>query len=186
MAKNKSDKQKKAEEDLLKDINEIAKNFKEKNKNDDTENSDVNAQTKTPETEIKRAETEEDLVPKADYLRLLAEYNNYQKRTAKEKLELGEFITANTIKPFLEVLDNFERADLSDKGIKLIYEQFKKTITDIGVTEVECEIFDPNFHNAIKTVDAEDKESDTIAEVYQKGYKYNDKVIRPAMVAVFN
>jgi molecular chaperone GrpE len=186
MAMNKKERQKKAEEDLLKDIGKIAKAAKEKKTAEKEEPEIIDVEVPAPEVAEKEETEKEETVPKADYLRLLAEYNNYQKRTAKEKLELGDFVTANTIKPFLDVLDNFERADLSDKGIKLIYEQFKKVMTDIGVTEVECEVFDPNFHNAIKTVDDEEKESETIAEVYQKGYKYNDKIIRPAMVAVFN
>jgi molecular chaperone GrpE len=188
MAMNKKDKQKKAEADLLKDIGEIAKAAKEKKaaevaKSESESNVENNNEI---EVIIEEKKQPEETVPKADYLRLLAEYDNYQKRTAKEKLELGDFITANTIKPFLDVLDNFERADLSDKGIQLIYEQFKKVITDIGVTEVDCEVFDPNFHNAIKTVEDEEKESETVAEVYQKGYKYNEKIVRPAMVAVYS
>lgn len=129
------------------------------------------------------------------YLRLCAEYDNYRKRTSKEKLEIFSDSTIKCVAEVLPVLDNFERAfesecadEIFKNGMQMIYNQFCESLKKIGVSEMEPlgEAFDPNFHNAIKQVDDEDMDSNLVCEVFQKGYMLNSKVIRHAVVAVTN
>lgn len=129
------------------------------------------------------------------YLRLCAEYDNYRKRTSKEKLEIFSDSTIKCVAEFLPVLDNFERAFESEctdetfkNGMKMIYNQFNEALDKIGVKEMKAlgEQFDPNLHNAIKQTEDENFGDNTICEVFQKGYMLNDKVIRHAVVAVAN
>ena len=117
--------------------------------------------------------------------------------TEKEKASMYSAGAGDVIAKFLPVLDNFERglADVSDdtddafqKGILAIYKQFKTALDGLGVQEIDAlgKTFDPNFHNAVMHVDDKDKGEQEIVEVLQKGYTYNDKVIRYAMVKVAN
>lgn len=139
---------------------------------------------------------ESDLKSEKDkYLRLFAEYDNYRKRTSKEKMESYGDATAKTISEILPIIDNFERAievPCSDenyqKGIEMIFSQLMDIIKKIGVQEIESlnKPFDPNLHNAIKQVENEELESNIVCEVFQKGYKLGDRVIRHAMVSVNN
>ena len=129
------------------------------------------------------------------YLRLCAEYDNYRKRTSKEKLEIFSDSTIKCVAEFLPVLDSFERAieaectDESFKnGMKMIYNQFIESLDKIGVKEMEAlgNEFNPNLHNAIKQTEDENFGDNIVCEVFQKGYMLNDKVIRHAFVAVAN
>lgn len=129
------------------------------------------------------------------YLRLLAEYDNYRKRTAKEKTETYGNAVAKTIEEILPALDNFERAieaETSDEsyknGIQMIFTQLQDILKKIGVTEIEAlnQPFDPNIHSAIKQVDDENFGENTVCQVFQKGYKIGDRIIRHSMVAVAN
>lgn len=139
---------------------------------------------------------ESDLKSEKDkYLRLFAEYDNYRKRTSKEKMESYGDATAKTISEILPIIDNFERAievPCSDenyqKGIEMIFSQLLDIIKKIGVQEIESlnKPFDPNLHNAIKQVENEELESNIVCDVFQKGYKLGDRVIRHAMVSVNN
>lgn len=144
-----------------------------------------------------KLEESEKKIGEADdkYLRLCAEYDNYRKRTSKEKLEIFSDSTIKCIAEILPVLDNFERAiesECSDEsfknGMQMIYNQFSDSLKKIGVTEMEAmgAEFDPNLHNAIKQTEDENFGENTVCEVFQKGYMYNDKVIRHAVVAVAN
>lgn len=142
------------------------------------------------------AELEQELEEANDkYLRLCAEYDNYRKRTAKEKTECYGDATVKCVNDILPVLDSFERAleaectDESYKnGMQMIYNQFIENLKKIGVTDMEAlgKEFDPNIHNAIKTEDSEDYEENTVCEVFQKGYMLGDRVVRHAVVAVAN
>ena len=134
---------------------------------------------------------------KDQVLRQMAEFDNFRKRTEKEKSSMYSSGAGDVITKFLPVLDNFERglADVKDdtddafqKGMLAIYKQFKTAIDDLGVKEIDAlgKTFDPNFHNAVMHVDDADKGEQEIVEVLQKGYTYNDKVIRYAMVKVAN
>ena len=129
------------------------------------------------------------------YLRLCAEYDNFRKRSQKEKDALYGDIKANTVSAFLPVYDNLERAlkqgtedEAYRKGVEMIMTQFCSTLEKLGVTPIEClgEKFDPALHNAVMHVDDEEKGENEIVEVFQKGFKLGDKVIRFAMVKVAN
>ena len=129
------------------------------------------------------------------YLRLAAEYDNYRKRTAKEKEGLYGDAKADTVKPFLEVLDNLERGlaqfaegDPHRQGMELICRQFLAVLEKLGVTEIEAagQKFDPTIHNAVMHVEDENLGAGVIAQVFQKGYRLGDRVIRHTMVQVAN
>lgn len=129
------------------------------------------------------------------YLRLCAEYDNFRRRSMKEKENLYGDIKADTLKKFLPVYDNLVRAlaqptedEAYYKGVEMIMNQFNQTMEKLGVKEIEClgQKFDPAFHNAVMHVDDEEKGENEIVEVFQKGFLMGDKVIRFAMVKVAN
>ena len=129
------------------------------------------------------------------YLRLCAEYDNFRKRSQKEKDALYDDSKANTLKAFLPVYDNLVRAlvqstedEAYKKGVEMIMAQFRTTMEKLGVTEMDClgQKFDPAFHNAVMHVDDEEKGENEIVEVFQQGFMLGDKVIRFAMVKVAN
>ncbi len=129
------------------------------------------------------------------FLRICAEYDNFRKRSQKEKDALYGDIRANTVMQFLPVYDNLERAlrqgtedEAYRKGVEMIMTQFCTTLEKLGVKEIEClgQKFDPAMHNAVMHVDDEEKGENEIVEVFQKGFMLNDKVIRFAMVKVAN
>jgi len=127
------------------------------------------------------------------YLRLFAEYDNFRKRTAREKTETYNNAVAKCVENVLPVFDSFERAldaECSDEnfknGMNMIFNQLKDFLSKMNVTEVESlgAEFDPNIHNAIQQQDGTDYASNHVCAVFQKGYRIGDKLIRPAMVAV--
>lgn len=127
---------------------------------------------------------------KDQLMRNMAEYDNYRKRTAKERTELTPEITARVVTDFLPVLDNLERAlqtETTDEkykeGVKLIYDSFMGTMDKLGVEKVQTEDFDPAVHQAVQQVES-DLESGKIVSVFQNGYKIGNKVLRFAMVTV--
>lgn len=140
------------------------------------------------------AELEEKLDEANDkYLRLFAEYDNYRKRTAREKSETYANASAKCIENLLPVIDSYERSlefECSDEnfknGMSMIFNQLKEFMTKMNVTELEAlgAEFDPNFHNAIQQLSGTDYAANHVCAVYQKGYMLGDKLIRPAMVAV--
>ena len=129
------------------------------------------------------------------FLRICAEYDNFRRRSQKEKEGLYSDIKADTVQKFLPVYDNLERAlrqgtedEAYRKGVEMIMSQFETTLEKLGVKPIEClgEKFDPALHNAVMHVDDEEKGENEIVEVFQKGFKLGDKVIRFAMVKVAN
>ena len=129
------------------------------------------------------------------YLRLLAEYDNYRKRSQKEKETAWTTAKADTAKEFLPVYDNLERAlkqETADeayaKGVQMIMTQFKTTLEKLGIQEIPAlgETFDPNLHNAVMHIDDESLGENVVAEVFQTGFQTGDKIIRHAMVKVAN
>lgn len=137
----------------------------------------------------------EQAVPKEQFLRLAAEYDNYRKRTAKEKESLWTDAKADTVQAFLPVYDNLERAlkqDTSDeaykKGVEMTMNQLKEVFAKLGVTEIEAEgkPFDPNLHNAVMHIEDENLGENVVAQVFQAGFMLGEKVIRFAMVQVAN
>ena len=129
------------------------------------------------------------------YLRLAAEYDNYRKRTAKEKESIYADAKLDTVKPFLDVADNLDRAvsqfeegDPHRQGMEMICKQFAAVLEKLGVTEIPSlgQTLDPEKHNAVPHIDDENFGENTVAEVFQKGYQLGDKVVRFAMVKVAN
>ena len=128
------------------------------------------------------------------YLRLVAEFDNFKKRTQKEKEEIYSIAKTDVVVRLLPVIDNFERAEkFSDdksfeEGMALIKKQFSEFLKNLGIEEIEAENqpFDPNLHNAVLHEDVEGVPENTVIEVLQKGYRLGDRVIRYAMVKVAN
>ena len=129
------------------------------------------------------------------YLRLAAEYDNYSKRTAKEKESLWTDVKADTAGAFLPVYDNLERAlkqDTADeafkKGVEMTMNQLKEVLTKLGITEIPAQgqPFDPKYHNAVMHVEDESLGQNVVSEVFQAGFQCGEKVIRFAMVKVAN
>ena len=139
----------------------------------------------------KELETKSDLL-----LRTAAEFDNFKKRTEREKASIGEYAKVSVIKELLPILDNIDRACLLEdktsedyiKGIELIVKQFESLIEKLKIEEIakEGDIFDPNCHDAVMHIEDENLGENVIAQVLQKGYKLGDTVIRPAMVKVAN
>jgi len=129
------------------------------------------------------------------YLRLAAEYDNYRKRTAKEKESLWADVKADTAASFLPVYDNLERAlrqettdEAYKKGVEMTMNQLREVLSKLGITEIPAlgEVFDPNLHNAVMHIEDENFGENTVAEVFQAGFQCGEKVIRFAMVKVAN
>ena len=135
----------------------------------------------------------------AEYLdrwqRLMAEFDNYRKRSEKEKADSYDYAVSNTVAEMLPIIDNFERAlkvESTDKalfaGVEMIYKQMMGLLEKLHVTPIEAlgNEFDPNLHNAIMHIDDETLGENIIAEELQKGYLYKEKVIRHSLVKVAN
>ena len=165
-----------------------------------------NEQTATPQNEKKEkkkskkdAEIEalkSELDAKNDQLmRTAAEFDNFKRRTEREKASVAEFAKAGLIKQLLPILDNIDRAATADKssadyikGIEMIVKQFETLVSNINVQEIAKpgDQFDPNLHEAVMHIEDDTLGENVIAEVLQKGYKIGDTVIRAAMVKVAN
>lgn len=133
---------------------------------------------------------------KEQLLRVTAEYSNFRKRSEKEKSESFNFAITKAVSEILATVDNLERAlsnekedyDGLKKGVQMTYDGLLASLEKLGVTAYgeQGEQFDPNFHHAVMHVDDDELEANVITDVFQKGYKINDKVIRPAMVKTAN
>ncbi len=143
--------------------------------------------------EIDRLKAENDDLTD-QYKRMLAEYQNYKRRTEQEKEQLGRFTTASVLQKLLPSLDNLERAAAAPDGegyragVDMTLRQFAETLAALGLQEIEAlgQPFDPEVHNAVSREDADGVESETVTEVFQKGYRLGERVLRPAMVKVAN
>jgi len=185
---------------------EIVENA-ENDENDETENDEqfnkFNKELKEKQKEIKKLTAELDKksedydVLYDKYLRINAEYDNFRKRTAKEKEGIYSDSVIDVLKTILPVLDNIERAvqfsetsepEKVSEGLKMIYSQFINSLEKLGVEEIksEGEQFDPEIHNAVFHEEDESQPDNTVTEALQKGYIRGDKVVRPAMVKVVN
>ena len=148
-------------------------------------------QAEQMELAVKQLETTKD-----QFARLAAEYDNYRKRTAKEKESLYQDAKADTIREFLAVYDNLERAaaapggedDPHKKGLEMIFTQYKELLKKLGVAEIEArgQPFDPERHEAVMHIDDENFGENEVAQVFQAGFLLGDKVIRHAVVQVAN
>lgn len=149
------------------------------------------AEEQPAEKPEEKKEEDEDLNTR--YMRLMADFQNFRRRTDKEKSDIYAYGNEKLVLELLPVLDNFERAlaaaeegDKFAEGMQLIYKQMVDALTKNKVEEIEAEgkPFDHNLHNAVMRQPQEGAESDTIINVLQKGYKLNGKVVRPSMVIV--
>ena len=129
------------------------------------------------------------------YVRMLAEYDNFRKRSQKEKDAIYPRATADTVEKFLPIIDNFERAmsapcadETFKKGMDMIFQSFMNTLSGLNVEMIGVpgETFDPNLHNAVMHIEDEQYGDNEIVQVLQKGYRIGDRVVRYAMVQVAN
>ena len=159
----------------------------------DEENESVLDENPNKEYEDKIEELEKknyDLNDK--YLRVVAEYDNFRKRSLKERDSIYTDAYVDAVKEILPIVDNMERAeaylndDASSEGVKMIMNSIHQALTKMGVSEIETKTFDPNCHNAVMHIDDENYGENEIVEVFQKGYMLKGKVIRYAMVKVAN
>ncbi len=160
--------------------------------NKDTVKTEKKKNKKDIEIENLKAELEikNDLL-----LRTAAEFDNFKKRTEREKLTVAEFAKAGLIKQLLPILDNIDRAALSEKGsedyikgIEMIVKQFEGVAVNLGIEEIAKvgDTFNPELHEAVMHIEDDTVAENTITQVLQKGYKIGSTVIRPAMVQVAN
>ena len=149
---------------------------------------------KEPDTAEEKKETEEDEDLKTRYLRLMADFQNYKKRSEKQRGEVQAYANEKIVTQLLDVMDNFERALDRDpsgsekfhEGMVMIFDQMKGVLKNSGVEEIEADgnEFDPTLHNAVMTEKTDRIKSGHVVQVMQKGYTLNGKVIRPSMVKV--
>lgn len=160
---------------------------------DETSKVESDSENKTEENTSEKKEEEESA--DAKYMRLMADFQNFKRRTEKEKSDIYAYANEKIALGLLEVIDNFERAlehECVDKayaeGMELILKQFIDVLGKSGIEEIKTlgEDFDPNFHNAVMMEDNPEFESGKVTSVLQKGYTLNSKVIRPSMVKVNN
>lgn len=175
----------------------MAEKKKAKEKEELLENEET-TQTEEIEKEDKPEENEfekkwQDVNEK--YMRTLAEYDNYRKRTIKEKESIYPEAKVTVVEKFLPIMDNFQRAldaaenkDSFYEGVAMVKKQMEEVLAALGVEEIKTvdESFNPIFHNAVMHVDDEEKGENVIVEEFQKGYKIGDRVIRHSMVKVAN
>ena len=172
------------------DQNQVPEETKEETPEEVTEASQEKQESSQEEALQQALREQED-----KYLRLLAEYDNYRKRSQKEKENAWTTARADTIKELLPVYDNLERAlkqetadEAYKKGVEMTMTQLKEVLTKLGIEEIPAlgEPFDPNLHNAVMHVEDEGAGENTIVDVFQTGFKSGDKVVRFAMVKVAN
>ena len=171
----------------------------------EAENESAEESTEAQNAEAAKEEASPEEVESERYMRLMAEFQNFKRRAAKEKSDIHAFANERIVNDLLPVLDNFERAlggetegagaeapEMSEevanyaKGMELIFTQLKTALEKAGLKEIAAlgADFDPTYHNAVMTDSTDEYEDGKISKVMQKGYTLNDRVIRPSMVAV--
>ena len=161
-----------------------------------TSSQDASGESTEEETSSGKEENAELVQLKDKYLRTLAEYENFRKRSEKEKAQMFELGAKSIIEQLLPIVDNFERAleHISEeekessfaKGVEGIYKQIQKMFSDCDIQAIEAvgQKFDPALHNAVMTEEEGDAEEDTVTADLQKGYTYRGNVVRHSMVKV--
>ena len=161
---------------------------------EELKNEDFEENVEVIDSNVDVQKLQEDLENTTDRLkRLMAEFDNYKKRSSKEREQLYNSLVADIMMAFLPVMDNLEKAintNTEDEGYKqgmeLVAKQFQDVLKSFGLEEIETQgkIFDPSLHEAVSSVQDDTKKSQEIVEEFRKGYKMGDKVIRHAMVVV--
>ena len=196
-----------SEEETVKETEDIDENTSD-SKNDSDEQSEESKQD--DESSDDKKSSKKDRKDKKDkkskhqaiiddlndrVMRQMAEFENFRKRTEKEKGQMYDMGAKSILEKILPVVDNFERGldaategDSFADGMKMIYKQLMTSLEEAGVKEIEAEgsEFNPDYHNAVMHVEDEELGENVVAEVLQKGYMYNDTVLRHAMVKVAN
>lgn len=185
-------------EETVKD-SEVTEEASEEGKEQDASAEEDKEEKKSIFGKKKSSKLEEKIAELEDArMRQLAEFENFRKRSEKEKSQMFEIGAKSVIEKILPVIDNFERglASMPEEekgtpfadGVELVYKQMLGALDEIGVKPIEAvgQEFDPNFHNAVMTVESDELESGTVAEELQKGYMYQDSVVRHSMVKVVN
>jgi len=182
---NKNDiQEERMEEEVNSDLEAVQEDMKEDVSNKDSE--------KEQSTYLEKIKELEDL--NSRYLRLQADFNNYKKRVEKDRESLFAYATQDLLTKLLPAIDNFDRAmsSATDKndgfyhGMDLIYQQLIDVLKNNGLEEIKAlgEKFDPNLHHGVSQEESNEHDEDTIIEVFQKGYKVKDRVLRPSMVKI--
>nr|WP_320026794.1 nucleotide exchange factor GrpE [uncultured Acetobacterium sp.] len=163
----------------------------------DEESTDETVVEASPEDILKEIVKEDEAILNR-LVRLQADFENFKKRSQKEKTEMYQFASESFATKLLPVMDNLERAeaaltDASEEakgyidGLEMVFKQLKDVLKEEGLEEIVCEgPFDPNLHHGVAVGEDDEKEDQDIIDVFQKGYKFKGKVIRPAMVKVCN
>ncbi len=184
-------------EKMQEQTEETVENTEVKEENTAEETVETVEENKEPTMEEKLEEAQKQAKDNLDkYIRQLAEFENFRKRSNTEKTAMYSNGVRDTVEKLLPVIDNFERAveaadDKEDpmyKGVEMILKQFMEILENLGVKEIPSkgEPFDPNVHSAVMHIDDESCDENVVVEVFQKGYTLGDKVIRPSMVKVAN
>ena len=186
---------------LQEEANKVAEDAaKEKAEAVDAQAADEGSETTEPDAKeaADKADAEKAAKFEQQFVRLQADFANYKKRTASEKLQISEVVKMDVLGRILPVIDNFERAlkaptdAVSDdvhsfiEGYEMIYKQLMAVLEKEGVTKIEAvgKPFDPNYHQAVMRVPSDEYDDDIVVEVLQEGYLLGEKTLRPAMVKV--
>lgn len=186
---------------LQEEANKVAEDAaKEKAEAVDAQAADEGSETTEPDAKeaADKADAEKAAKFEQQFVRLQADFANYKKRTASEKLQISEVVKMDVLGRILPVIDNFERAlkaptdAVSDdvhsfiEGYEMIYKQLMAVLEKEGVTKIEAvgKPFDPNYHQAVMRVPSDEYDDDSVVEVLQEGYLLGEKTLRPAMVKV--
>ena len=186
---------------LQEEANKVAEDAaKEKAEAVDAQAADEGAAQAEPDANdgADKADAEKAAKFEQQFVRLQADFANYKKRTASEKLQISEVVKMDVLSRILPVIDNFERAlkaptdAVSDdvhsfiEGYEMIYKQLMAVLEKEGVTKIEAvgRPFDPNYHQAVMRVPSDEYDDDIVVEVLQEGYLLGEKTLRPAMVKV--
>ena len=184
-------------EKMQEQTEETVENTEVKEENTTEETVETVEENKESTMEEKLEEAQKQAKDNLDkYIRQLAEFENFRKRSNSEKTAMYSNGVRDTVEKLLPVIDNFERAveaadDKEDpmyKGVEMILKQFMEILENLGVKEIPSkgEPFDPTVHSAVMHIDDESCDENVVVEVFQKGYTLGDKVIRPSMVKVAN
>ena len=197
MTDNREEVMEELKEEELKEAEDAKASEAEEDTQESEEAAEKAADSGKESGEEKEEEVKEEGKEESDdlrYLRLMADFQNYEKRVEKEKRDLYSYANEKIMGDLLTVMDNFERALEHDadetfkEGIEMIFKQLQDVLEKSGLAEIPAlgEEFDPNVHSAVMTEETEDYESGKVSGVMQKGYTLNGKVIRPSMVKVAN
>lgn len=195
MAKQKKDSASEKEEQKLSEEQTEESTAENKEAGKEEQKDSQKTEKNTAEGESEKL-TKELAAAKEAHIRTLAEYDNYRKRSTKEKQAAYGDAKADCIKELLPMMDNFERAIAAEatdvegfkKGVEMIFKNFTDVLSKLGVEAFgeKGEKFDPNIHNGVMHVEDEELPENSVAEVFSKGYKLGDRILRPAMVKVAN